>query len=725
MQRIIFDSIRSRVQKQILSSSSIIVCRYSHTKPSDSTIAHDFNVTPISTLDSSIFSNHFRNISPLSWIKTSSKEKSVGLFQINELSTPNGFHILAERVVQKCEVLLDECFSTSRRKIVEILDEISDEICRVADLAEFIRNVDIDFAYKQAAEQAYGILHHLVEKMNTNTKLYEHAKQAYESGEGDETDQRVLKLYLIDFERCGIRLSEQNRLNYLQLNDDILHLENQFRYNAHREYKISIEQLPEKVRMRFHDKTITINSAHSNDDDENVRELIFRNYFRFEPEQEQLLDELLRKRYQYAKLCGYPSYSHRSLDNTLLNKPEYVSNYLEQIMNAIRPLADKDIQLMQILKNRLQPQSNNQPVYPWDVARLEAIFKSEILKINTQEYTPYFSLGACMDGLNRIFNSLFNITLNKQATAPGEIWHPSVIKLSVDHVIEGTVGYIYCDLFERKDKVPHDCHFTIQCSRRLNNGTCQLPIVVLHVNIPPSVDPNVPTLLTLGSVENLFHEFGHAMHSTLARTRYQHASGTRCQTDIAEIPSQWMEYFVYEPRVVKLFARHYQTGQVIPDELLQRLHLAQSCFQAHRTQVQVACAMFDHAFHGPYPLSMSYDKIYSSLLTKYTSLPYISSTYPYLKFYHLVDYGARFSSYIIARSIASKIWNDQFLKDPLSKTTGEHFRKNFLSWGGEREPNELVGNMFSLTKKLTIDHMTKAITDEIKENVQKRDSLFK
>lgn len=135
--------------------------------------------------------------------------------------------------------------------------------------------------------------------------------------------------------------------------------------------------------------------------------------------------------------------------------------------------------------------------------------------------------------------------------------------------------------------------------------------------------------------------------------------------------------------------------------------------------------MFDHVFHGPYPLSQSYNQIYSSIIKKYTSLPYISSTYPYLKFYHLIDYGARFSSYIIARSIASKIWHDHFSKDPLSKSTGEHFRKNFLQWGGEREPNELVGSMFSSTKKLTISDMTKAITDEIKENVQKRDSLFK
>ncbi|UJR25376.1 hypothetical protein I4U23_006724 [Adineta vaga] len=722
MQRLAINFIRLRVKTQLRSSLATSYC-YSHT---NSSINHDFNTTSTkSSFDSHLFSNYFRQLTPLSWLKTSTKEASHGLFQIKELSTPTGFHILAERVVNKCEQLLDECFSPSRRKIVEILDEISDEICRVADLAEFIRHVDVNRELKQAAEQAYGMLHHLVEKMNTNTKLYEQAKQAYETGEGDETDQRVLKLYLIDFERSGIRLNEEQRANYLQLHEDILQLENQFRHNAHREYEIQRKDFPEKVRMRFDEKTITIQSAYSNDDDEELREFIFRTYFRFDPEQEQFLDELLRKRYQLAKLCGYTSYSHRALDNTLLNKPEYVTEYLQEIMNAIRPLADRDIQLMQILKNGRQSSSTNRPMAPWDVARSEAKFRSEILNINTQEYTPYFSLGACMDGLNLICNKLFNVTLNKQTTAPGETWHPSVVKLSVDHVTEGTVGYIYCDLFERKEKIPHDCHFTIQCSRRRADGSSQLPIVVLHVNIPPSTNPNVPTLLTLGLVENLFHEFGHAIHSALARTRYQHASGTRCQTDIAEIPSQWMEYFVYEPRVVKQFARHYHTGEVIPDELLQRLRLAQNCFPAYRTQVQVISAMFDHLFHGSYPLSESYANIYSSLLTKYSSLPNISSTYPYLKFYHLIDYGARFSSYIIARSIASKIWHDQFSSDPLSKTTGEQFRKNFLQWGGEREPTELVRSMFSLPKKLTIQDMTKAITDEIQEIVQKRDSLLK
>jgi mitochondrial intermediate peptidase len=135
--------------------------------------------------------------------------------------------------------------------------------------------------------------------------------------------------------------------------------------------------------------------------------------------------------------------------------------------------------------------------------------------------------------------------------------------------------------------------------------------------------------------------------------------------------------------------------------------------------------MFDHVFHAPYPLSKTYKELFASILTKHTSLPYVDSTYPYLKFYHLIDYGARFSSYIIARSVASKIWHDHFLKDPLSKTVGEQFRKNFLQWGGEREPTELIGRLFSSSTTLTTDAMTRAITDEIKENARKRDSSFK
>lgn len=103
---------------------------------------------------------------------------------------------------------------------------------------------------KQAAEQAYGTLHHLVEKMNTNARLYQQAKRAFELGEGDETDRRVLKLYLVDFERSGVQLNDRQQLQYLQLHDDILHIENQFRNNAHKECTVPLKNLPENIRQR-------------------------------------------------------------------------------------------------------------------------------------------------------------------------------------------------------------------------------------------------------------------------------------------------------------------------------------------------------------------------------------------------------------------------------------------------------------------------------------------
>lgn len=439
-----------------------------------------------------------------------------------------------------------------------------------------------------------------------------------------------------------------------------------------------------------------------------ARELSYRIFHYPDNHQEELLNQLLLARHQLANICGFKTYAERALGLSLVETPDVVMDFLNALSVQLYPYAEADFEVMNKMKKIESPAFGS--VEMWDVAYFTHKVKREKFKVTGLDYSPYFPLGACMEGLNNLFYNLFKINLVNVNMSIGEAWCPDIYKLAVVHEIEGVLGHIYCDFYERDGKQNQDCHFTIRGGRQLPDGTYQQPIVVLMLNLPlPRLSR--PTLLSPGMVDNLFHEMGHAMHSMLARTRYQHVTGTRCSTDFAEVPSILMEYFAADPRIIKTFARHFQTKEPMPEEMLQRLCASKRLFAASEMQAQLFYSALDQVYHDSHPLNGSTTDVLAETQKKYYSLPHVENTCWQLRFSHLVGYGAKYYSYLVSRAVASKIWQTYFEMDPLNGVEGERYRRECLAHGGGKPPPKLVADFLKEqpTPKVLADALIKEI----------------
>uniref|UniRef100_A0A6I8P1N3 Mitochondrial intermediate peptidase n=1 Tax=Ornithorhynchus anatinus TaxID=9258 RepID=A0A6I8P1N3_ORNAN len=609
-----------------------------------------------------------------------------GLFGVPELSSPEGFHVAQEQALRESDRLVAKaCAVPAGAQTVQIFDQLSDALCRVADLADFVKIAHPDPAFREAADEACRSVGTMVEKLNTNVELYQSLRKLLTddklAASLDPETRKVAELLMLDFEISGIHLDEEKRKRAVDLNVKILDLSSAFLMGTHLPNKIPKHLLPESIRYNFeHDGDhAQVSSLHAESPDDLMREAAYKIFLHPHSGQLNCLEELLRSRDSLAQLVGYSTFAHRALQGTMAKSPETVTQFLDKLSDKLSERAVKDFEMMRGMKMKLNPQ--NSELMPWDHPYYSGVLRAERYNIEPSLYCPFFSLGACMEGLNLLFSRLLGISLYAEQPAKGEVWCEDVRKLAVVHETEGLLGYIYCDFFQRADKPHQDCHFTIRGGRLKEDGEYQLPVVVLMLSLPHSTR-NSPTLLTPGMMENLFHEMGHALHSMLGRTRYQHVTGTRCPTDFAEVPSILMEYFASDYRVVTQFAKHYQTGQPLPKSMVSRLCESKKVCAAADMQLQVFYAALDQIYHGKHPLKRSTTDILKETQEKCYGLPYVPNTAWQLRFSHLVGYGAKYYSYLMSRAVASMVWKRCFVHDPFNRcTTGrQEAKRKKLNW---------------------------------------------
>uniref|UniRef100_A0A7N6AHR6 Mitochondrial intermediate peptidase n=1 Tax=Anabas testudineus TaxID=64144 RepID=A0A7N6AHR6_ANATE len=595
-------------------------------------------------------------------------EKSVGLFGVPELSCPAGFQVASKKSLKNTELLVEKvCNCPPGTETVESFDQLSDGLCKVADLADFVKVAHPDPVFREAAEKTCIEIGTVVEQLNTNVELCKSLKRLLDNpdivAQLDSDTRRVAELFMFDFEISGIHLDDNLRKEAVALHVKLLDLNNEFLVGSHMPNRIASSAIPAHLHLQFENEGsfIQIGGLHAESPDSLVCTL----YSSF---------LISRKAHKGSVQCG--------LGGSRVEVPRQPN-----------------------------PWTRNLAIGTWNVTSLGG----KEYNIEPSLYSPYLSLGACMEGLNNLFFQLYGVSLMSEHPSPGEVWSEDVRKLAVVHETEGLLGYIYCDFFHRPDKPHQDCHFTIRGGRWCQEtGQYQLPVVVLMLSLPHPTK-SAPTLLTPGMMENLFHEMGHAMHSMLGRTRYQHVTGTRCATDFAEVPSILMEYFATDFRVISQFARHYETGQPLPESMVARLCESKKVCGAADTQLQIFYAALDQLYHDK-PLDRSTTEILKETQQKFYGLPYTPNTAWQLRFSHLIGYGAKYYSYLMSRAVASMVWKQCFVQDPLNRDMGERYRREMLAHGGAKEPMLMVEGM--LKRRPTIEDFVDALVSELNPNFE-------
>ena len=229
---------------------------------------------------------------------------------------------------------------------------------------------------------------------------------------------------------------------------------------------------------------------------------------------------MLNLRHELAKLCGYETFAHRAMSESLGGSPANVSAFLEKLSKELKIQAAKDYALMSKMKSRASSPTA-QGLNVWDVPYFSMQARSQLFDAEEARVAEYFSLGVCMEGLDKIFNTLYGVRLHLAEPLPGELWHKDVYKLSVQEVADGgrELGIIYCDFFARSGKPQQDCHFTIRGGRlRDSDQSYQNPVVVLMLSLPPP-GWSRPTLLVSSHFRLIVQEMTARWPTILNRTR--------------------------------------------------------------------------------------------------------------------------------------------------------------------------------------------------------------
>ncbi|KAJ2308324.1 metalloendopeptidase [Coemansia sp. RSA 2706] len=411
------------------------------------------------------------------------------------------------------------------------------------------------------------------------------------------------------------------------------------------------------------------------------------------PENVSLLQEAVDIRQKIAKMLGYATHSQFMTEVLMSKTPEAVIEMETDMRARLTPLAQQELVELEALKKEHVEAAGQTYAgfYRWDLSFYNNLLMEKKHQINSEQVKEYFPLAQVKQGILDIYQQMLSLRLIKVDNP--DVWHPDVDLYEVWEATEDTfVGHIYMDLFPRDNKYQHAACFYLRRGYEQEDGSREYPAAALVTNFTKPTS-TTPSLLTHREVETFMHELGHAFHHMCAQTKWACFQGTAgVERDFVECPSQMLEYWAWEPKVLQKFAHHYKTGDVIPVDLINKLVAAKNHGAGILNIRQVFLGTIDTTIYNstePVDINSLYNRLGDEI-------GLISSgdtqTFSVATFGHIASgYDSRYYGYLWSESIAADLFKTRFMKDGIDNPqTGLDYRREILAPGGSRDAMDSI-----------------------------------
>ncbi|QNK76210.1 M3 family metallopeptidase [Winogradskyella sp. PAMC22761] len=602
------------------------------------------------------------------------------------------------------------------KNTIEALDYSGEELDRLSSIFFNLNSAETNDEIQKIAQEVSPLLSEFGNDITLNEALFKRVKAVYDSK--STLDLTTEQATLLDkrykgFSRNGANLAEDKKTKLRAIDKELSQLKLKFgehilaetnAYELHLTNEEDLSGLPEDA------KEAAKQLAESKDKDGWLITLDYPSYIPFmtyadnrklreelskafgrkgfqnnELDNQDIVLKIAKLRFERAQLLGYKTHAHFVLEERMAQTPEKVTSFLNELLEKAKPAAKDEFKALEDFAKDLDDIDQLQK---WDSGYYSEKLKQKLFNLDDEQLKPYFKLENVINGAFTVAEKLFGLQFEEIDTI--DKYHEDVLTYKVTDADGELVSIFYADFFPRAGK-RNGAWMTSYKPQMIKDGKNERPHISNVCNFTKPTKSK-PSLLTFNEVTTLFHEFGHGLHGMLANTTYPSLSGTSVYWDFVELPSQVLENWCYEKEALELFATHYETGEVIPMELIEKIKASATFHEGMQTLRQLSFGLLDMAWHGVDPSEIKDVKAYEVKAFGDTSLyPDVAENCMSTAFSHIFQggYSSGYYSYKWAEVLDADAF--EYFKEEgiFNKTVADKFKTFVLSQGGTENPMTL------------------------------------